>query len=192
MKPEYPTIGNTGTTRGNRNHNAQTKCRIAPSYRRPDPGPQESALEVFLVHPGGPFWAKKDLGAWSIPKGEYGVDEEHAPLSRCASLKKNSFSQLSSLPVSAFVALQSIRQNGGKVVSAWAVEFDVDASKVISNHCEIEWPPRTGRRITVPEVDRAAWFPVPQARTRIFAAQEPFLDRLTYALASRAARRNAK
>jgi predicted NUDIX family NTP pyrophosphohydrolase len=161
-------------------------------FRRRNSGPSESGLEVFLVHPGGPFWAKKDLGAWSIPKGEYGEDEEPLAAALREFEEETSFGQIGSLPQSAFMALNSIRQNGGKVVTAWAVEFDVDASKVVSNLCEIEWPPRTGRRISVPEVDRAAWFPVPEARTRIFAAQQPFLDRLTDALASRAAGRKLK
>jgi predicted NUDIX family NTP pyrophosphohydrolase len=161
-------------------------------YRRPGPGPQELGLEVFLVHPGGPFWAKKDLGAWSLPKGEFGADEEPLAAALREFEEETSFGQISSLPEKAFIALGSIRQNGGKVVTAWAVEFDVDASRVISNHCEIEWPPRTGRRITVPEVDRAAWFPVPEARLRMFFAQQPFLDRLSDVLASRAVVRKSK
>jgi predicted NUDIX family NTP pyrophosphohydrolase len=154
-------------------------------FRRRNSSPQKSGLEVFLVHPGGPFWAKKDLGAWSVPKGEYRGDE--APLA--AALREfeeeTGFAQLASLPERAFMPLGSIRQIGGKVVTAWAVEFDVDASKVISNLCEIEWPPRTGRRIQVPEVDRAAWFEMLEARSRIFAAQQPFLDRLADTLAGR-------
>jgi predicted NUDIX family NTP pyrophosphohydrolase len=161
-------------------------------FRRRNSGPRESGLEVFLVHPGGPFWAKRDLGAWSIPKGEYGVDEEPLAAALREFEEETSFGQISSLPGSAFMALNSIRQNGGKVVTAWAVEFDVDATKIVSNLCEIEWPPRTGRRISVPEVDRAAWFPLSEARKRIFAAQGPFLDRLTDALASRAAGRKSK
>ncbi len=152
-------------------------------FRRRDSGPQESGLEVFLVHPGGPFWAKKDLGAWSIPKGEYGEDEEPLAAALREFEEETGFGAIAALPGSAFMALGSIRQNGGKVVTAWAVEFDVDASKIISNFCEIEWPPRTGRRISVPEVDRAAWFAIPEARARIFAAQQPFLDQLADALA---------
>ncbi len=154
-------------------------------FRRRDSDPPESGIEIFLVHPGGPFWAGKDFGTWSIPKGEYGEDEEPLAAALREFEEETSFSQIASLPESAFMALGSIRQNGGKVVTAWAVEFDVDASKTISNLCEIEWPPRTGRRISVPEVDRAAWFPVPEALARIFAAQQPFLDRLTDALAGR-------
>lgn len=149
------------------------------------PGPaQNSGIEIFLVHPGGPFWAKRDLGAWSIPKGEYGVDEEPLAAALREFEEETGFAEIGRVAKSSFIALGSIRQIGGKVVTAWAIEFDVDASKVISNHCEIEWPPRTGRRIRVPEVDRAAWFPIPEARTRIFAAQQPFLDRLTEAIAA--------
>ena len=154
-------------------------------------GLEESGLEVFLIHPGGPFWAKKDLGAWSIPKGEYGPNGDHGddekPLA--AALREfeeeTGFGEVGRLPESAFKALGSIRQIGGKVVTAWAVEFDLDASKVVSNFCEIEWPPRTCRRISIPEVDRAAWFHMPEARNRIFAAQQPFLDRLIDLLAGR-------
>jgi predicted NUDIX family NTP pyrophosphohydrolase len=152
-------------------------------YRRGDSGLDHSGLEVFLVHPGGPFWAKKDVGAWSLPKGEYGEDEEPLAAALREFEEETSFGQIASLPESEFIALGSIRQIGGKVVTAWAVEFHVDASKVISNFCEIEWPPRTGRRIQIPEVDRAAWFAISEARNRIFAAQQPFLDRLAYALA---------
>jgi predicted NUDIX family NTP pyrophosphohydrolase len=154
-------------------------------FRRRDSGPQGCGIEVFLVHPGGPFWAKKDLGAWSIPKGEYGEDEGPLAAALREFEEETGFAEIGILPENEFMALGAIRQNGGKVVTAWAVEFDVDASKVISNLCDIEWPPRTGHRISVPEVDRAAWFPVPEARDRIFAAQQPFLDRLTDKFAAR-------
>ena len=150
-----------------------------------DSGLKDSGLEVFLVHPGGPFWAKKDLGAWSVPKGEYLEDEEPLAAALREFEEETGFGEIVRVPGSAFMALGSIRQIGGKVVTAWAVEFDVDASKVISNFCEIEWPPRTGRRLSVPEVDRAAWFSLPEARSRMFAAQLPFLDRLTGLLARR-------
>jgi len=152
-------------------------------------GSLESSLEVFLIHPGGPFWAKKNLGAWSIPKGEYGPNGDHSddeqPLA--AALREfeeeTGFGEVGRLPENAFKALGSIRQIGGKVVTAWAIEFDVDASKIVSNFCEIEWPPRTGRRLSIPEVDRAEWFRLAEARSHIFAAQEPFLDRLLELLA---------
>jgi predicted NUDIX family NTP pyrophosphohydrolase len=158
-------------------------------YRRRDSSPgrvkgsvlKELGLEVFLVHPGGPFWAKKDLGAWSVPKGEYVDDEQPLAAALREFEEETGFGEIAALPRSAFIYLGTIRQNGGKIVTAWAVEFDVDASKVVSNLCEIEWPPRTGRRIQVPEVDRAAWYSITEARVRIFAAQEPFLDRLAEA-----------
>ncbi len=154
-------------------------------FRRSDAGLAAPGLEVFLVHPGGPFWAKKDLGAWTIPKGEYLDDEMPLAAALREFEEETGFGDIGSLPKSAFIELGSIRQNGGKIVTAWAVEFEVDASKVISNFCEIDWPPRSGRRMSIPEVDRAAWFDLPEARKRMFAAQQPFLDRLTGALAGK-------
>jgi len=137
-------------------------------YRRGERG-----LEVFLVHPGGPFWAKKDLGAWSIPKGEYGEDED--PFA--AALRE--FAEETGFAVSGrFVELGTIRQAGGKMVSAWALEGDCDAAALKSNLCEVEWPPRSGRSLQVPEVDRGAWFVPEEARRHILAGQEPFLDML--------------
>ena len=149
-------------------------------YRSTDLG-----LEVFLVHPGGPFWAKKDLGAWSIPKGEYTDGEAPLAAARREFEEETGLNAIAQLPESAFIALGSVRQRGGKVVNAWAVELDVDASPIVSNLCEIEWPPRSGRRIVVPEVDRAAWFGQLEARSHMFAAQEPFLDRLLVAIAKK-------
>jgi predicted NUDIX family NTP pyrophosphohydrolase len=150
-------------------------------YRR-GAGERKRGLEVFLVHPGGPFWSKKDRGAWSVPKGEYLEDEKPLAAALREFEEETGFAEIGTVHESKFTALGSIRQKGGKIVTAWAVEFDVDASKTVSNLCEIEWPPRTGRRIQVPEVDRAAWFAIAEARTRIFAAQEPFLDRLKEAI----------
>ncbi|MGB6742152.1 MAG: NUDIX domain-containing protein [Terracidiphilus sp.] len=137
-------------------------------YRRGERG-----LEVFLVHPGGPLWAKKDLGAWSIPKGEY--EESEPPLD--AALRE--FREETGFAVNGdFVELGAIRQAGGKLVSAWACAGDFDPAHLTSNECEIEWPPRSGRLISIPEVDRGAWFPIPEARSRIFESQQEFLDRL--------------
>lgn len=141
-------------------------------YRRnhdiPEPG-----IEVFLVHPGGPFWAKKDLGAWSIPKGEY--EESEPPLQ--AALRE--LGEETGFSVAGdFIELGVIRQPAGKLVSAWACSGDFDPANLVSNECEIEWPPRSGRQISIPEVDRGAWFAVSEARTRIFESQQPFLDRL--------------
>jgi predicted NUDIX family NTP pyrophosphohydrolase len=135
-------------------------------------------VEVFLVHPGGPFWAKKDLEAWSIPKGEY--EENEAPLA--AALRE--FREETGFSVQGpFLALGDIEQKSGKLVSAWACAGEFDAGKLTSNSCEIEWPPRSGRKITIPEVDRGAWFSPAEARKRILKGQKGFLDRLEEKLA---------
>jgi predicted NUDIX family NTP pyrophosphohydrolase len=134
-------------------------------------------VEVFLVHPGGPCFAKKDLGAWTIPKGEYLEDEQ--PLEAA----KREFQEETGFPVpETFLDLGSIKQAGGKIVSAWAFEGDCDPSKMISNYCEVEWPPRSGRLIAIPEADRGAWFSIDEAKARIKSTQIPLLDRLTTAL----------
>ena len=141
-------------------------------YRRRDHGP-----EVFLVHPGGPFWAKKDLGAWSVPKGEYLEGEQ--PLEAA----KREFEEETGFPVAEpFLDLGSLRQTGGKIVSAWAFEGDCDPSRMMSNSCAVEWPPRSGRTLEFPEVDRGAWFAVAEVRERIVSSQTLFLDRLIEAL----------
>jgi predicted NUDIX family NTP pyrophosphohydrolase len=137
-------------------------------YRRGERG-----VEVFLVHPGGPYWEKKDLGAWTIPKGEYGDDEEALDAARREFHEETGF-----VAEGKFVELGSVRQAGGKIVSAWAVEGDCDAARLVSNTCEIEWPPRTGRRIEIPEVDRGEWFSLAEAREKMFEAQQEFLERL--------------
>ena len=140
----------------------------------------DSALEVFLVHPGGPFWAKKDLGAWSIPKGEYTDGEEPLAAALREFEEETGFTDPASLPPERFNWLGAVRQANGKTVDAWAVnvDFALDPALVRSNLCTIEWPPRSGRQIQIPEVDRAAWFKVPEARKRINPAQAAFLDRL--------------
>ncbi len=137
-------------------------------YRRRDRG-----IEVFLVHPGGPFWVKKDLGAWSIPKGEYGDDEEPRAAARREFEEETGFSAAGEL-----VELGTIRQTGGKLVSVWAVEGDCNPAALKSNMCEIEWPPRSGRRIQIPEVDRGAWFSFPEAGEKLLASQRPALEML--------------
>jgi predicted NUDIX family NTP pyrophosphohydrolase len=137
-------------------------------YRR-----REGALEVFLVHPGGPFWVKKDLGAWTVPKGECLEGEE--PLA--AAIRE--FKEETGFFIHGeFVELGTVTQTSGKVVSAWACAGELDPEKLISNSCEVEWPPRSGRRITIPEVDRGAWFSLDEAKRRIFQAQQAFLERL--------------
>jgi predicted NUDIX family NTP pyrophosphohydrolase len=134
-------------------------------------------LEVFLVHPGGPHFAKKDLGIWTVPKGEY--LEGELPLDAA----KREFQEETGFPVSEpFLYLDSITQKGGKIVTAWAFEGDCDPAKMISNLCEVEWPPRSGRIIEIPEADRGAWFTIDEAKEHIKETQIPLLDRLSAAL----------
>jgi predicted NUDIX family NTP pyrophosphohydrolase len=130
-------------------------------------------LEVFLVHPGGPYWAKKDLGVWSIPKGEY--HDEEAPLEAA---KREFQEETGFVPSGEFMSLGEVTQPGGKLVQAWAFEGNYDPSKLKSNTFLMEWPPRSGKKITVPEVDRGAWFTIEEARKRLLRGQVPFLDRL--------------
>jgi predicted NUDIX family NTP pyrophosphohydrolase len=138
-------------------------------YRR-----REGELEVLLVHPGGPFWARRDAGVWSIPKGEYAPQEE--PL---AAARREFEEELGVAPPEGPpLDLGEIRQRGGKLVRAWALEGDLDASAVASNTFELEWPPRSGRMIEVPEVDRAEWLTLERAREKINPAQAELLDRL--------------
>jgi predicted NUDIX family NTP pyrophosphohydrolase len=144
-------------------------------HRRTDDGPQ-----VLLVHPGGPFWAKKDEGAWSIPKGEYGPDED--PLEVARREFEEEIGQAP--PVSDAVWLGELRQPSGKVVSAWATGGHLDVSDVHSNTFEMEWPPRSGRTQEFPEVDRAGWFGFDEARRKLLRGQVGFLDRLEELLAS--------
>ena len=134
---------------------------------------REGLLEVFLVHPGGPFWRNKDLGAWSIPKGECAPGEEPLETAR------REFREETGLEVAGpFTPLPAIKQAGGKTVLAWAAEADLDPSHLVSNTFSMEWPPRSGRQQEFPEVDRAAWFPLAEARRRILAGQVPLLEHL--------------
>src|ERR1700722_9283092 len=129
--------------------------------------------EVFLVLPGGPFWMKKDLGAWSIPKGEYeqGEDPQQAAM--------REFHEETGFAVTgAMRELGVVKQSGGKIVSAWCFEGDCDAEKLVSNSFQMEWPPRSGRMAEFPEVDRGGWFSIAAARERILKGQAPFIDRL--------------
>ncbi len=129
-----------------------------------------NALEVFLVHPGGPFWAKKDLGAWSIPKGEYSEGEDALAAAR------REFAEETGMDAAGEpIPLSEIRQASGKIVKAWAVEGDLDASSVRSNTFSIEWPPKSGRTQEFPEVDRGEWFPIEAARAKILEGQAGFL-----------------
>jgi predicted NUDIX family NTP pyrophosphohydrolase len=133
----------------------------------------EGRLVVLLVHPGGPFWHAKDLGAWSIPKGEPAAGE--APE---ATARREFAEELGSAPTGALQPLGKIRQRGGKQVEAFALEGDFDVDRLSGNSFELEWPPRSGRRQFFPEVDRAQWFELPEARRKILVGQQPLLDRL--------------
>jgi predicted NUDIX family NTP pyrophosphohydrolase len=140
-------------------------------YRR-----QGAELHVLLVHPGGPFWRGKDLGAWSVPKGEWKPGEDPEAVAR-----REFAEELGVMPTGRLRSLGEVRQAGGKRVAAFALEGDLDAYAVRSNEFELEWPPHSGRIRTFPEVDRAAWFPLPVAREKILAGQRPLLDRLVRA-----------
>jgi len=140
-------------------------------------------IAVLLVHPGGPFWAKKDLGAWSIPKGEYASDED-----ALAVAQREFAEETGAQPRGKFRPLGEIVQAGGKRVAAWAVEGDFDPATLVSNTFETEWPPRSGRTRSFPEVDRAGWFSPEQAREKINAGQRAFVDRLVELVAGGATR----
>ena len=131
------------------------------------------APEVFLVHPGGPFWARKDAGAWSIPKGEFAEGEEPVEAA-----KREFHEETGSTVSGTFLALTPLKQKGGKLVHAWAVEGDIDAGAIRSNVFSMEWPPRSGRQQEFPEVDRGGWFDLASARTRMQEGQRGFLVEL--------------
>jgi len=134
---------------------------------------REGRLEVFLAHPGGPFWAKKDLGVWSIPKGE--IDEGEDPLETA---RREFGEETGFRPEGVFRELEPVRQRSGKIVYAWAVEGDCDPAAVRSNTFPLEWPPRSGRFLDIPEVDRGGWFGIPQAHEKILDGQRPLLEQL--------------
>ena len=144
-------------------------------YRRRDQG-----VEVLLVHPGGPLWARRDAGAWSIPKGEYAEGED--PLT--VALREFEEETGQRPPQAGLVALGEVRQKGGKVVSVWAVPGDLDPDAVTSNTFTMEWPPRSGTRREFPEVDRAGWFDLATAREKLLAAQAGLVDRLAELLSA--------
>ncbi|MHB8207521.1 NUDIX domain-containing protein [Mucilaginibacter sp.] len=130
-------------------------------------------LEVFLVHPGGPFFKNKDEGSWSIPKGEFSDEEE------ALAAAKREFEEETGQAVDGnFISLGSIKQKSGKTVYAWAIEGDINHETILSNTFEIEWPPRTGKKLTIPEIDRAAWFEVDEAKRKTNPAQSELIDRL--------------
>jgi predicted NUDIX family NTP pyrophosphohydrolase len=137
-------------------------------YRR-----REGRLEVFLVHPGGPFWAKKDAGAWSIPKGEHGPEEDPLAAARREFAEETGFTA-----AGPFLPLTPRKQKSGKVVAAFACEGEADPAALTSNTFTLEWPPGSGNRQEFPEVDRAAWFPLAEARKKIHPGQAGFLEEL--------------
>ena len=139
-----------------------------PMYRVRD-----GRVEVLLAHPGGPWWRRKDAGAWTSPKG--GVMEDETPL---AAARREFAEELGFEPPEEVIALEPLKQPSRKLVHAWAVEGDWDPSKLRSNAFELEWPPRSGRMQSFPEVDRAAWFPIEEARVKLLRGQAPFLDQL--------------
>jgi len=149
---------------------------------------RDDAVEVLLVHPGGPYWAKCDDGAWSLPKGEYDAVEDPFEVARREFREELGMDPPSEGPP-AF--LGELRQAGGKRVSAWAVEGDLDVADVRSNTFTIEWPPRSGARREFPEVDRAGWFGLEAARRKLVPGQTGFLDRLVELLGGDPARRPA-
>jgi predicted NUDIX family NTP pyrophosphohydrolase len=138
---------------------------------------KNSFIEVFLVHPGGPFWAKKNLGAWSIPKGEYLDDED--PL---AAAKRELEEETGLSADGEFLPLGELKQSSSKRLKAWALEYDFDPAAIKSNSFMLEWPPRSGKMQQFPEVDRGGWFSLPDARLKLLPGQCPFLTRLVETL----------
>jgi predicted NUDIX family NTP pyrophosphohydrolase len=138
----------------------------------------DGTVELLLGHMGGPFWARKDDAAWSIPKGEHGPDDEP----RAAAIREFTEEMGSPPPDGPLRELGSVKQSGGKVVTVFALAADFDAEHIVSNEFEMEWPPRSGRRQSFPEIDRAAWFDVETARRKLVRGQVPFLDRLVASL----------
>ncbi|HTE02174.1 MAG TPA: NUDIX domain-containing protein [Mucilaginibacter sp.] len=134
-------------------------------------------LQVFLVHPGGPFFVNKNNGSWSIPKGEFLDDED--PL---AAAKREFLEETGTAIDGEFIALAAVKQKSGKKVFAWAVEGDIDHETIVSNLFEIEWPPRSGKLKTFPEIDKAAWFAIEEAKIKIIEAQVGLIEELTRAL----------
>ena len=141
---------------------------------------RNGTLEVLLVHPGGPFWSKKDLGAWSIPKGEF--DENENALDAA----KREMEEETGIKVSGeFIELTPLKQKSGKVVYAWALEKDIAPEQIKSNDFEMEWPPRSGQKKSFPEIDKAAWYKPDEAKNKIIEGQSPFITELKMKLDAR-------
>ena len=138
-----------------------------------------AAVEVLLAHPGGPFWSRRDEGAWTLPKGEIEEGEDALAAARREFEEETGFS---SAPP--FLLLGELRQKSGKRITAWAFEGEADPEHLVSNPFEMEWPPRSGRMQRFPEVDRVAWFAPGEARARLLAGQAPFIDTLETLLAA--------
>jgi predicted NUDIX family NTP pyrophosphohydrolase len=134
---------------------------------------RDRRIEVFLVHPGGPYWKNKDAGSWTIPKGE--IEEGDDPL---ATARREFHEETGSHVTGEFAPLAPLRQTGGKLVHAWAVKGDIDAASLTSNKFLMEWPPRSGQQREFPEIDRGEWFPMPMAKEKILPAQQGFLEQL--------------
>ncbi len=130
--------------------------------------------EFFLVHPGGPFWAKKDAGAWSIPKGEFNDDED--PLSAALREFIEETSIALTIDINKIITLNPVKLKSRKMVYAWAVEGDIDAEKIQSNTFELEWPPKSGKKITIPEIDKGEWFSLIEAKEKINPAQVALIE----------------
>ncbi len=139
-----------------------------------------SSVQVLLVHPGGPLWAKRDAGAWSIPKGEY--DPSESPL---AAARREFAEETGCHPSGPFHPLLPLRQPSGKILKAWAVEGDADSDAIRSNRFYLEWPPRSGVRREFPEIDRAGWFDLQGAREKLLPGQRPLVDQLVRLLQAR-------
>ncbi len=144
----------------------------------PGAGGEGGEPQFLLVHPGGPFWAKRDLGAWSIPKGQIEDGEDPRACALRELTEELGAEAAPALDPERLLELGAIRQRGGKVVEAWGAEAEFDPARLASNTFELEWPPRSGRSQEFPEVDRAEWFGLEQARRRILASQAELLDRL--------------
>jgi predicted NUDIX family NTP pyrophosphohydrolase len=138
---------------------------------------RKGEIEVFLVHPGGPLWAKKDRGAWTLPKGEYEADEDPLVAAQREFQEETGF-----IASGNFIELGYVRQRSGKIVIAWAFEGDCDPAELVSNTCEIEWPPRSRKRMEIPEVDRGRWYGLAEAHKYIREEQGKLMDALVHQL----------